>query len=389
VKTSDFDYVLPPERIAAFPAPRRDSSRLLVLGRQAGEPAHLQFEQIHACAPPGALLVLNDTRVIPARIRGRKATGGSFELLLLRRIAHADDPAGPERWEALSRNLAGAAIGTQLGLEDGWIAELQERGEAGVVRISLRSPPGSDHTAESVMSFLDRNGELPLPPYIEAARRRQDDEHGRSLTGDGDDDDDDANTDAHGAATAMDRERYQTVYATQPGAVAAPTAGLHFTEDALARLRTAGHEVTFLTLHVGPGTFRPVNVEDPDRHEMEAETYSIPASTAAAVEAARRSRRPVLAVGTTVVRALESAARTGDGVVRPGTASSRLFLRPGSDFHVVTDLLTNFHLPRSTLLMLVSAFAGRERVLRAYAEAITAGYRFYTYGDAMLIRGTS
>jgi S-adenosylmethionine:tRNA ribosyltransferase-isomerase len=370
VKISDFDYTLPPECVATFPAPLRDGSRLLRLGRYDGATFHLQFRQITQHLPPGALIVLNDARVVPARLRGHKPTGGRVELLLIRRVAN--DRAGSEvEWEAMGRNLTAVSHGTVLRFPAGLSGVVQGPGQEGTVRVILRGPGGT----EPITRLLDRVGELPLPPYIETARKLRIPPGQTGGSGDPD-------------VRAIDRERYQTVYATEPGAVAAPTAGLHFTEALLARLSAAGHHIVCLTLQVGPGTFRPVKVEDPDEHRMESETYTIPAATADAVEAARRDGRPVLAVGTTVVRALESAARAGEGIVRPGTASSQLFLRPGADFHVVTDLVTNFHLPRSTLLMLVSAFAGRERVLTAYAEAIAAGYRFYSYGDAMLIRGT-
>jgi S-adenosylmethionine:tRNA ribosyltransferase-isomerase len=227
---------------------------------------------------------------------------------------------------------------------------------------------------QTVAEAIDRVGDVPLPPYIVAARA------------------DFMRAAATGAparcGTVDDRERYQTVYAATPGAVAAPTAGLHFTAELLDQLRADGHEIAPLTLHVGPGTFRPVTVEDTALHVMDSEWYSIPEATAAAVEAARGSGRAIVAVGTTVVRTLEAAVRAGAGVVRAGAGRTNLFLEPGAEFHVVTDLITNFHLPRSTLLMLVAAFAGRTRVLAAYEHAIRAHLRFYSYGDAMFIRGT-
>jgi S-adenosylmethionine:tRNA ribosyltransferase-isomerase len=370
VKISDFDYTLPPACVATFPTPRRDGSRLLRLGRYDGSVIHLEFGQIAEHLPAEALIVLNDTRVIPARLRGKKPTGGRVELLLIRRVAHGD-AGGDTVWEAIGRNLAGAPDGTVLTFAGGLTGEIRGHGEEGRIRVVLSGPGGT----ETVESLLERVGEVPLPPYIEAARKLQMPPGSAQTSRDGD-------------SSAFDRERYQTVYATEPGAVAAPTAGLHFTEGLLARLSAAGHQIVRLTLHVGLGTFRPVKVDNLEDHQMESESYTVPSATAAAVEAARRDGRPVLAVGTTVVRALESAARIGDGIVRPGTAWTRLFLTPGASFQVVTDLVTNFHLPRSTLLLLVSAFAGRERVLGAYAEAIAAGYRFYSYGDAMLIRGT-
>lgn len=389
---SDFDYFLPDSSIAAYPATRRDGSRLLRLDRYGGRSLHTQFAQINAHLPAQSLIVLNDTRVMPARLRGKKATGGAIELLLTRCL---EDPrARPEArgamaWEALGRNLGWAAVGTELTFSQGLIAEITRRGEAGAVEVRLHAPAG-----RSVVELLEEVGQLPLPPYIEVARKRE-----APSVPDGQD------------SAAFDRERYQTVFAREAGAVAAPTAGLHFTTELLAQLEQAGHHIVRLTLHVGLGTFRPVKVAAIEDHTMEAETYTIPAETAHAVNEARRAGRPVVAVGTTVVRALESSARVDEDApekqgeqedsgrsspgapardyrpVTAGTASSRLFLRPGSRFHVVTDLITNFHLPRSTLLMLVSAFAGRERILAAYAEAVAAGYRFYSYGDAMLIRG--
>jgi S-adenosylmethionine:tRNA ribosyltransferase-isomerase len=376
VKTSDFDYVLPESCIAAFPATRRDGSRLLRIGRFGGPSAHSEFARIGEHLPPRSLIVLNDTRVIPARLRGHKPTGGAIELLLTRCAGVPGDDANEMRWEALGRNLGWAAVGTELALDGGLTAAITRRGAAGAVEVILRAPVGT-----TVMRSLDRVGELPLPPYIEVARHRR-----AAITADPEGAPSAVSRDA---ATLLDRERYQTVFATHAGAVAAPTAGLHFTGELLRRLETAGHEIVRLTLHVGLGTFRPVKSDAPDGHEMESEWYAIPEHTATAVNDARRASRPVVAVGTTVVRALESSALKGGGSVVAGEATSRLFLRPGARFGVVTDLITNFHLPRSTLLMLVSAFAGRERVLGAYEEAIAAGYRFYSYGDAMLIRGTA
>ena len=307
--------------------------------------------------------MLNDTRVMPARLRGSKPTGGATEALLIRQISAASPGSGhfEEDWEVLARGIGRMPQDARLDFgtpELSLTAEIVQRGPRGasVLRFQGRGP--------SLLAVADQIGVIPLPPYIEAARRR---------AGEGD--------------SPEDRERYQTVYAREPGAVAAPTAGLHFTEEVLEAVRTAGHEVVRLTLHVGPGTFRPVEAEDPSQHEMDAERYEIPAATAEAVERARAQGRPVVAVGTTVVRALESAAAGGPVAAGPG--STRLYLLPGARFRVVTDLLTNFHLPRSTLLMLVAAFTGREQVLAAYAAAVEAGYRFYSYGDAMFIRGAA
>jgi S-adenosylmethionine:tRNA ribosyltransferase-isomerase len=364
LRTADFEYFLPPDRIAAVPAQRRDQSRLLVMprgGRTANEHAH--FGDLAAYLPPRSLLVLNDTRVLAARLRARKPTGGAIELLLTRSISAAEAKGGgfDETWEALGRGLGGAPVGFTLEIDApddvGPVrATVVERGGEGRFTIRLEGA-----RAASLASILDRIGEVPLPPYIEAARRER------------------------GAPGVDDRERYQTVYASAPGAVAAPTAGLHFTAERLEELRARGHELATITLHVGPGTFRPVKADDPRAHRMDEERYAIPVETARAIARGRAEGRPVIAVGTTVVRALEAAARAHGGVVEAGPGATDLYILPGDEFAVVTGLLTNFHLPRSTLLMLVCAFAGTAPVLRAYEDAVARGYRFYSYGDAMLI----
>jgi S-adenosylmethionine:tRNA ribosyltransferase-isomerase len=394
---SDFDFVLPSELIAPYPAAERDGSALLVLARAPSEPAEgngaahgapsrpppapdLQISKFRALGeflPPRSLLIVNETRVFPARLVGRKPTGGRVELLLLQR-AGGEVEAGPQRveaqvWDAMARGL-GRSSGSppEIEFSGKLIAQIVHRGERGAVRARLIAPTG-----RRIADIIEEIGEVPLPPYILAARG----EGGLSSRADS----------RPGTAVPPrpdDRERYQTVYASATGAVAAPTAGLHFTTELLGGLRAAGHDILPLTLHVGAGTFRPVHVENIDQHQMDVEHYLIPAATAAAIADARRTGRPIVAVGTTVVRALEAAAREGDGEVRAGPGATALFLRPGAEFRVVTDLITNFHLPRSTLLMLVSAFAGRERVMAAYAAAIRAGLRFYSYGDAMFIRGT-
>jgi S-adenosylmethionine:tRNA ribosyltransferase-isomerase len=358
--TADFDFALPVEQIAMVPAPRRDGSRLLVLERPSGAVKHGYFKEILHFLPPRSLLVLNDTRVIPARLRGHKPTGGAVELLLTRSISPTSvsgDGRG-EAWEALARGLGKVQLPLRVDIDPRLGATVIERLGGGAVVVRLE-------TAGSLLEVLEEVGEVPLPPYIEAARRRA----GSPVT------------------AADDRARYQTVYAAQPGAVAAPTAGLHFTPELLDEIRAAGHDTATITLHVGPGTFRPVEVEDPRAHRMDVEHYRIPAATAAALAAARAEGRPVIAVGTTVVRALEAAARAAGagGAVAAGEGATDLMLLPGDPFLVVTGLVTNFHLPRSTLLMLVAAFAGRDKVLAAYADAIARGYRFYSYGDAMLI----
>jgi S-adenosylmethionine:tRNA ribosyltransferase-isomerase len=346
-RTSDFDYALPPELVARRPAPR-GSSRLLVLD-QEGEGRHRRFAELPRLLRAGDLLVLNDTRVLPARLRayrprdeasaetGRAA--GAVELLLL-------EPAEAGAWWALARPGRRLRPGTRLRLvaEDGSTLDAEVTGRSEErFRVSFERP---------IEPELERFGAMPLPPYL-----RRD-------------------------ADAADRTDYQTVYARAPGAVAAPTAGLHFTEAILRELEKAGVARAMLTLHVGAGTFRPVQTEDPADHVLHAERYEIPAATAEAVATARRRGARVIAVGTTVVRALESAWHGGH--LTPGAGSTDLFIRPGFRFAVVDALLTNFHLPRSSLLMLVCAFAGTSRVLAAYREAIAAGYRFYSYGDAML-----
>jgi S-adenosylmethionine:tRNA ribosyltransferase-isomerase len=362
LRTSDFDYHLPPEQIATHPTVRREDARLLRLDRFRGTHNHAHFREIAGLLPPGALVVLNETRVFPARLRGSKPSGGAIELLLTRMVGDAADARGGrvETWEGLARNV-GRDADLELRFAGGVTARVEARLGEGRVRLRFSGLGNA-----SLMARLDEIGEVPLPPYIEAARKRE----------------------ASGGATADDdRQRYQTVYASAPGAVAAPTAGLHFTPELLDGLVAAGHQIARLTLHVGPGTFRPVKTEQPSEHVMDEELYEIPAETARAVNAARAAGRPVVAIGTTVVRALESAARDGRGELNAGPGATRLFLMPGAEFQVVTDLVTNFHLPRSTLLMLIAAFAGRERVLEAYRAAIDAGYRFYSYGDAMLITG--
>ena len=366
MKASDFDFTLPPDRIAAYPAERRDGSALMVLERASDGIEISKFKDLRRHLPSRCLLVLNETRVFPARIHGQKQTGGRVELLLLRRVPGAGGERGGktwEEWDALARGLGGMKRGIPLTFEGGLTGELVSRGERGAVRVGLSFPTGK--TLEHLLATI---GEVPLPPYIVAARAE------RSAT--------------EAAQSIDDVERYQTVYASVPGAVAAPTAGLHFTRELLDELRADGHDLARLVLHVGPGTFRPVVAEDVTEHAMDTEWYSISDETASAIARGRAEGRPIVAVGTTVVRALEAAARAGDGIVHAGDGATDLFLRPGSDFRVVTDQITNFHLPCSTLLMLVAAFAGRERVMAAYARAIREGFRFYSYGDAMLIRGT-
>jgi S-adenosylmethionine:tRNA ribosyltransferase-isomerase len=339
-----FDYELPPELIAQEPAEPRDASRLMVLDRAPGGWEDRRFSELPELLRAGDCLVANRSRVMPARLLGVAEPGGqAVELLLIR-------PVGDERWEAMVRPGRRFRPGARIGLAGGAaLAQVVGEGSEGTRVVAIEAP-------WPVRELMERHGLPPLPPYI-----------GR-----------------HDAPKPEDRERYQTVYAREDGSVAAPTAGLHFTPELLARLERGSVDVHYLTLHVGPGTFRPLRAGRVEEHRMEAEPIDIPESTAVAIERARRGGRRVVAVGTTTTRALEWAAGE-DGRVRAGTGPADLFIRPGHRFRVVDALVTNFHLPRSSLLVLVSAFAGRERVLAAYRHAVAARYRFYSYGDAMLI----
>ncbi len=343
---SDYGYALDPDRVARYPAERRDRSRLLVVP-PAGPFRHLRFADVTDLLEPGDVLVLNESRVLPARLLGRKPTGAPSEVFLLRPAPGAGDP---HLWEALVRPGGKLKPGRRVVVADDLEVEVLDSAPGGGRLVRLVTPLAVDDAIEA-------HGHMPLPPYIE----RPDE--------------------------PLDRERYQTVYARgAPGSVAAPTAGLHFTAELLSELRRRDVDVVGLTLHVGIGTFRPIEVEDPERHTMHREWFDVPRDTARAVNAARSEGRRVWAVGTTTMRTLESAA-DGDGLVTHGPGATDLFIRPPYDFRVVDALLTNFHLPRSTLLMLVAALAGYERTMAAYAEAIAEGYRFYSYGDAMAVFG--
>ncbi|HEY8424737.1 MAG TPA: tRNA preQ1(34) S-adenosylmethionine ribosyltransferase-isomerase QueA [Limnochordales bacterium] len=341
-----FDYALPPELIAQTPAEPRDSSRLLVVHRTEERLEHRRFRDVVEYLREGDVLVLNDTRVMRSRLWARRRPqGGRVELLLLRRVERRPD--GAEVWHVLVKPGRRAPVGQEMEAGDDQLQiRVLDRTEDGGRLVELASREGT------VSDVLARVGTVPLPPYIR-----------RSLD---------------------DPERYQTVYAREEGSAAAPTAGLHFTPELLDRIRRLGVEVVSLTLHVGVGTFRPVRAPTVEQHVMHEEFFTIPASTAEAVGRARRRGGRVWAVGTTVVRALESAVdETGD--VRPGSGWTRLFIYPPYRFRVIDVLITNFHLPRSTLLMLVCAFGGTERILAAYREAVACRYRFYSLGDAMLI----
>jgi S-adenosylmethionine:tRNA ribosyltransferase-isomerase len=344
VDTAEFDYDLPPERIAQRPAARRDASRLLVLERRTGAVADARFADLPRWLRAGDLLVLNDTRVLPARFYGRRASGGRVEGLFL-----AAEPNGA--WRVLLKPSARLRAGERITLAGHPPVAVELLASCGEGRWRLRPLTGGDPA-----ELLARIGHAPLPPYIR-----------RSGPAD--------------PADAEDRARYQTVYAARDGAVAAPTAGLHFTDELLGAVRAAGVRVAYVTLHVGIGTFRPIAAETVEAHRMHAEYACVPAATVEGVRAARAARGRCLAVGTTTVRALETAATAGG----PLDGWTDLYIRPGHRFGWVDGLVTNFHLPRSSLLVLVSAFAGLEPIRRAYRHAIEHGYRFYSYGDAMLI----
>lgn len=338
MKTQDFSFKLPEELIAQEPPAERGLSRLMTLDRRSGDYAHRMVRELPDIIEPGAVMVFNDSKVRRARLFAQGSGGGKVEILLLRRL-------GDRLWASLTTRMAKQTPGKTLSLPEGLSAEVVEaRPDERVLRFSFEIDDG----------YLERNGHLPLPPYI----KRED--------------------------KPADAERYQTVYAREPGSAAAPTAGLHFTPAILEALKAKGVELRFLTLHVGLGTFMPVRAENIEEHRMHEEDFTIPPETAQAVNAARAEGRPVIAVGTTSVRSLESA---WDGKeVKAGLSSTSIFMYPGYEFKTVDGLFTNFHTPESTLLMLVSAFAGRGHILAAYEAAVAERYRFFSYGDAMLIR---
>ncbi len=339
MKLSNFDYDLPPQLIAQHPSRQRDRSRLLVLNRREEGVEHRIFSQLPSYLSAGDLLVLNQTKVIPARLKGVKVgTGGKVEIFLLNQVRG-------DEWRVLVRPGKRVRPGTKISIGGGRLrAQITDGGQDGY--------RGVRFTAEGdFWQILQELGEVPLPPYI---KRKPE---------------------------PVDRLRYQTVYAQTEGAVAAPTAGLHFTEELLERIGAKGVKTASLILHVGWGTFRPIKSEEISEHRMEAEYYHIPSEVCSAIRKVKSNRGKIYAVGTTTVRALESWGQEEN----PREGWTSLFIYPPFNFKVVDGLITNFHLPRTSLLMLVSAFAGRERVLTAYAEAIREGYRFYSYGDAMLI----
>jgi S-adenosylmethionine:tRNA ribosyltransferase-isomerase len=363
MNVSDFDYNLPPSQIAQRPLETRDASRMLLLDRATGAWEDRHFRELTDLLRGDELIVVNNTRVLPARLFGHRAgihaeepgrnnparsefLQAPIEVLLVRQLA-------ADTWETLVRPGRKVPVGERIVFGDGELeAVVEGRGDYGLRIVRFTSRNG-------FRSAVDRLGHIPLPPYI----KREDE--------------------------PSDRERYQTVFAREGNAVAAPTAGLHFTPEIIERIRARGVEIAEITLDVGLGTFEPVRTKRLEEHPLHAEAYEIPEATAASLSRARSEKRPVLAIGTTVVRALEDAAEKNEGRAEPvaaGKSEAKIFLYPGKSFRVVDQLLTNFHLPKSSLLALVAAFAGRENVLRAYRHAVDAGYRFYSYGDAMLIR---
>jgi S-adenosylmethionine:tRNA ribosyltransferase-isomerase len=345
----NYDYSLPDELIAQVPLPDRDQSRLMVADRSTGSLTDRHFFDLPELLSPGDLLVLNNTRVVPARLFGRKESGGRIEILVLEHSAGGTKKPDA-RW-CLLRSSKRPRKGSRLLFEKDLSGVVESLGEDGLIQIAFQGP-------RSIDSLLEEKGRMPLPPYI---RRKENDR-----------------------LSKLDRERYQTVFAEKRGAVAAPTASLHFTRELLARLQHTGVSVVYLTLHVGHGTFRPVRTRDIREHRLGHEEYEIDEGTASAIERSKSEGRRVIAVGTTVVRTLESAVGQR-GEIRRGRGKTELLITPGFPFRVVDALITNFHLPRSSLLFLVSAFAGLDLVRHAYQEAVAKTYRFFSYGDAMLI----
>lgn len=344
MQVSDFSFQLPDELIARYPQPERSASRLLDMNARTGELCHRQFTQITDLLQPGDLLVFNDTRVIPARLLGQKRSGGKVEVLVERVL-------GEFQVLAHVRSNRTPKVGARLWLEEAFELEVTGRQEA-LFELQVIGN-------ENILNLLEKHGHMPLPPYID----RPDED--------------------------SDRERYQTVYNKHPGAVAAPTAGLHFDQPVLDTLQAKGVEFTFVTLHVGAGTFQPVRVDSIEDHVMHSEYAQVSQATIDAIEQTKARGGRVVAVGTTSVRSLESMAKASGGkALQPFFADTDIFIYPGYKFELVDAMITNFHLPESTLLMLVSAFSSREYILRAYEEAVKEKYRFFSYGDAMFLHST-
>ncbi len=348
MKLEDFDYTLPQELIAQQPLDRRDTSRLMVLGREKQTIEHRSFADLPAYLRPGDVLVANDTRVIPARLYGRKETGGWVELFLLKPVSA--EPGRAHVWECLIKSKRCIEPDMRVVFDSSLSARVLDRTDDEAWRVCLACE-GELH------EVLQRLGITPLPPYI----RRQ-----------------------RGAEAGCDRQRYQTVYAARDGAVAAPTAGFHFTPELIETLRQSEVEIVFVTLHVGYGTFQPIREDIVERHTMHTEALAVSPETADAVNRARAQKRRVIAVGTTSTRVLESMTDE-QGMLRSGEGSTGIFIYPGYRFKALDGLITNFHVPKSSLLLLVSAFAGRDFILQAYGQAIAQRYRFFSFGDAMLI----
>lgn len=342
MNTADFDFHLPEELIAQTPLEKRDASRLLVVNHETGQMEDTHFDAIINQLNPGDALVMNDTRVLPARLHGEKPeTGGHVELLLLKNIAGDD-------WEVLAKPAKRLKVGAAISFGDGRLTatvleELEHGGR--IVRF---------HYQGIFLEVLESLGEMPLPPYIHEKLK--------------------------------DRERYQTVYAKENGSAAAPTAGLHFTKELLAQIEAKGVKLVYLTLHVGLGTFRPVSVDNVDEHEMHSEFYTLSEEAADTLRQVKASGKRVIAVGTTSIRTLETIGSKFNGEIKADSGWTNIFIKPGYDWKIVDAFSTNFHLPKSTLVMLVSAFAGRELVLSAYQHAIDEKYRFFSFGDAMFIK---
>lgn len=335
IKLSDYDYELPKELIAKYPVEPRDSCRLMVLNRKTKTIEHRIFRDLGDYLEEGDMLVLNDTKVIPARLKGKKETGANIEIFLLR-------PFSENEWEVLVKNIKRLKEGQEVIIAQDFRVRLLEKYEEGKAKVKL--------VGENIKQLIEKYGHVPLPPYIE----REDEE--------------------------KDKDYYQAVFAKKEGAVASPTAGLHFTEELLEKLEKKGVKKAFCTLHVGLGTFRPIQTEDITKHKMHKEFYQIPDETLKLIEETKQKGKKVVAVGTTVVRTLETYARTGKK-----EGFSDIFIYPPYEFKIIDTLITNFHLPKSTLILLVSAFADRDFILKAYKIAVEKKYRFFSYGDAMLI----
>ncbi len=356
MKLEEFDYHLPKELIAQFPCERRDESRLMALNRKERTISHRRFFELPEYLKAGDVIVLNNTKVIPARLFGRKTTGGLVEVLLIQKSAVRSQKS--EVWSCLISPGRGLKNGSEIFLEKRLKARIVEKGREGIWIVEFIAHEGDVDTA------IEKIGLMPLPPYIK---------RGQGARGKGQE-----------RISELDKERYQTIFAKEKGAIAAPTAGLHFTNDLMEKIRGLGVEALYITLHTGLGTFMPVKEEDITRHRMAPEYYKIDRTTFDAIKQARAEGRRIIAVGSTVTRALETMVRHGWETAELN-GSTELFIYPGYRFNAVDALITNFHLPKSTLIMLTAAFAGREFLMTAYNEAVQQGYRFFSYGDAMMV----